>query len=136
MTAPAGLGGAPVAPARVVQPLAPALIRYAVVVVPVLALTAVVLGWVYPGEAAQQAVRASLWLALPLQLITFAVARLVSREQIIAAWGIGMVLRFATLGAWAFVGIAALGLVPGAALISLAVFLFVSTLLEPLFLKS
>ena len=58
MTAPAGLGGAPVAPARVVQPLAPALIRYAVVCVPVLALTAVVLGWVYPGEAAQQAVRA------------------------------------------------------------------------------
>jgi hypothetical protein len=121
---------------RVVQPLAPALIRYALVCLPLLALTAVALGWVYRDEAAQHAVRTSLWVAMPLQLLTFAIARLVAREQIIAAWGIGMVLRFATLGAYAFVGIAALGLVPGAALISLAVFLFVSTLLEPLFLKS
>jgi hypothetical protein len=121
---------------RAVPPLVPALLRYALICLPLLALVAVALGWVYPDEGARTAVRTSLLVAMPLQLLTFAIARLVAREQIIAAWGIGMVLRFATLGLYGFVGIAALGLVPGPALISLAVFLFVSTLVEPLFLKS
>jgi hypothetical protein len=121
---------------RVVAPVAPALVRFALACVPTLALAAVVLSWVWPDEAGRQAVRTSLWLALPLQLVTFAIARLVARDQIIAAFGIGSVLRFATLGAYAFVGVSALGLAPAPALLSLAVYLFLSTLLEPLFLRA
>ena len=44
-------------------------------------------------------------------------------------------LRFATVGAWAFLGIKALGLPSGPALLSLVGFYFVSTLVEPLFLN-
>ena len=125
-----------VAAPSTVQPLLPALLRYAAVCVPVLLLTAYALSFVYPAPDDRQALLTSLWVAVPLQIVTFAIARLVAREQIIAAWGIGMVLRFATLGAYAFVGIAALKLSATPALLSLALFLFVSTLLEPLFLKS
>lgn len=126
------------APARahVVQPIAPALLRFAMVCVPALGLAAFALRAVYSTPDAQRAVMISLWIALPLQLITFTIARLVSAEQIIVAWGIGMLLRFAVLAAYGFVGIGALQLASGPALISLAVFFFVSTLLEPLFLKS
>jgi hypothetical protein len=126
----------PSAMTRSSQPLAPALLRFAVTCVPALGLAAFALRALYPGAESQHAVMVSLWIALPLQLITFAIARLVSREQIMTAWGIGMLLRFATLAAHGFVGITALQLPSGPALISLAVFLFVSSLLEPLFLKS
>ncbi len=90
---------------------------------------------VWTDAAAVRAVTASGWLAVGVQLVTFAVARLVARQQIIAGWGLGVVLRFAIVAFWAFLGIKALGLVAGPALLSLVVFLFVSTLIEPLFLN-
>ena len=58
-----------------------------------------------------------------------------ARENVIAGWGLGVVLRFATVGAWALLGIKALGIPSGPALLSLAGFYFVSTLVEPLFLN-
>lgn len=90
---------------------------------------------IWTDAAAASAVRASAWLAFAVQSFTFVVARLVAREQVIAGWGLGVLLRFASLLFWAFLGIKALGLVSGPALISLVVFYFVSTLVEPLFLN-
>lgn len=69
------------------------------------------------------------------QTFTFAVARLVARQQVIAGWGLGVLLRFASVAFWALLGIKALGLVAGPALLSLVVFYFLSTLVEPLFLN-
>jgi hypothetical protein len=132
----ARVDSAPLAASSVVRPLAPALLRYAMVCVPALGLAAFALRALYTAPDAQRAVMVSLWIALPLQLVTFAIARLVSAEQIVVAWGIGMLMRFAVLAAYGFIGIGALQLASGPALISLAVFFFVSTLLEPLFLKS
>ncbi len=90
---------------------------------------------IWTDAAAASAVRASAWLAFAVQSFTFVVARLVAREQVIAGWGLGVLLRVASLLFWAFLGIKALGLVSGPALISLVVFYFVSTLVEPLFLN-
>jgi hypothetical protein len=45
-------------------------------------------------------------------------------------------MRFAVLGVYALVFVKALGLPSGAALISLAAFFFISTLIEPLLLQS
>jgi len=87
------------------------------------------------GESAR-AVRVSAWLAVVVQLFTFAIARLVAREQVIAGWGIGVLLRFATVAAFGFFGVEALGLPSGPALMSLVGFYFVSTLIEPLFLNA
>ncbi|MEN9508019.1 MAG: hypothetical protein RLZZ621_582 [Gemmatimonadota bacterium] len=89
--------------------------------------------WTDPLAAAS--VRASGWLAFVVQLFTFAIARLVARQQVIAAWGLGVLLRFATVGFWAWLGIRALGLDPTPALMSLVVCYFLSTLVEPLFLS-
>lgn len=89
--------------------------------------------WTDPASAA--AVRASGWLAVVVQTFTFAIARLVAREQVIAGWGLGVLLRFATVAVWAMVGVKALGLVPTPALLSLVICYFVSTLVEPLFLN-
>jgi hypothetical protein len=46
-----------------------------------------------------------------------------------------VLLRFAVVAAWALVGASALGLPGAPALLSLVLFLFLSTLLEPLFLQ-
>jgi hypothetical protein len=80
-------------------------------------------------------VRASAWLAFIVQTFTFLIARLVARQNVIAGWGLGVILRFASVAFWGFLGIKALGLLVGPALMSLVLFYFVSTLVEPLFLN-
>lgn len=91
--------------------------------------------FVWTEATAAEAVRASAWLAFIVQSFTFLIARLVARQNVIAGWGLGVLLRFASVAFWALLGIKALGLVSGPALISLVVFYFVSTLVEPLFLN-
>jgi hypothetical protein len=83
-----------------------------------------------------RAVTISAWVAAGVQVITFAVAKLVARQQVMAGWGLGVVLRFAVVAAWAFLGIKALGLAPVPALLSLVIFFFVSTVIEPIFLNA
>ncbi|MES2524997.1 MAG: hypothetical protein V4617_20030 [Gemmatimonadota bacterium] len=114
-----------------------ALLRFSVaqaVVVAVLAFGLIRFVWSSPAEAS--AVRASAWLAVGVQVVTFAIARLVARQNVMAGWGLGVLLRFATVAMWTFLGVKALGLAVGPALLSLVIFFFVSTLLEPLFLNT
>lgn len=91
--------------------------------------------FVWTEATGADAVRASAWLAFIVQTFTFMIARLVARQNVIAGWGLGVILRFGSVAFWALLGIKALGLVSGPALISLVVFYFVSTLVEPLFLN-
>lgn len=90
--------------------------------------------WTDPASAG--AVRASAWLAVIVQTFTFAIAMLVARTQVMAGWGLGVLLRFATVAFWAFLGAKALGLPSTPALMSLVVFYFVSTVIEPIFLNA
>jgi hypothetical protein len=102
----------------------------------VVGIIAVVLTrFVWSSADAARAVQVSAWVAVVVQGITFAIARLVAREQVIAAWGLGVLLRFAVVAVWAFLAVPALALVAGPALLSLVVFFFVSTLVEPVFLN-
>jgi hypothetical protein len=82
--------------------------------------------------------RYALWLgagiAVVVQLAAFTVARAMRHRNVIAGWGLGVVLRFVALAVFALVVAPALGLPLTAALLGLAVFLFLSTLVEPLFL--
>ncbi len=71
-----------------------------------------------------------------VQLLTFAVVRFAGRRQVMKAWAAGVTLRFATLALFAFVALRVLALPATPALIGLAAFLFVSTLLETRFLSS
>ncbi|MBL0940288.1 MAG: hypothetical protein IBJ03_15440 [Gemmatimonadaceae bacterium] len=104
-------------------------------VVIVLVLAVIMQRFIWTSADAARAIQASAWLAVVVQAFTFAIARLVARQQVIAGWGLGVLLRFASVAFWAFLGIKALGLVAGPALLSLVVFYFVSTLVEPLFLN-
>ena len=91
--------------------------------------------FVWTDVEAVRAIYASAWLAVAVQCMTFAIARVVARAQVMAGWALGMILRFATVAFWAFLGIKAMGIVAGPALLSLVIFFFVSTLVEPLFLN-
>jgi hypothetical protein len=89
-----------------------------------------------PEPELARAVWSSAVIAFGVQLISFAVARPFVAEHPIAGWGLGSLLRFAVVLIHAFVGVKALGLVAGPALLSLVGFLFVTMLVEPLFLRS
>lgn len=91
--------------------------------------------FVWTGVPDAHAIQVSAGVAIVVQALTFAIVRLVAREQVIAAWGMGVLVRFAVVAVWAFVAIPALGLAAGPALLSLVLFFFVSTLVEPLFLN-
>ncbi len=97
-------------------------------------------GWVltlvYPGDAARRAVLASGVVAVVVQLAAFAIARRAAvRQNAVAGWGLGALLRMAVLALYALVVVQALGLASVPAMVSLAVFFFVSTLVEPLLLN-
>lgn len=87
-------------------------------------------------EAARRALGITALLAFVVQLVAFAIARTwVKKQNVMAGWGIGIALRFAALLLFGLVGVPRLGLPVGASLLALAMFLFVTTLIEPLFLK-
>jgi hypothetical protein len=96
-------------------------------------------GWLFtlaftgPGDAA--AVRLSAIVAIVVQLVAFAMTKAIAHRHLIAGWGAGSLLRFLTLVVYALLAVKVLGLPPVAALVSLATFLFLSTLIEPMFLK-
>ena len=90
----------------------------------------------FTSDAERHAIWVSAWIAAGVQLFAFAIARLTMRTNVIAGWGLGALLRMAALAVYAVVFIKLLGLASGAALISLATFFFLTTLIEPLLLKA
>jgi hypothetical protein len=93
------------------------------------------LGLIYAAPAERRALAVSAAVAYVVQLFAFAVARMMATTNVLAGWGVGVAMRLATLAVYALVIVEAFGLVPGAALFSLALFLFLSTLIEPPLLK-
>jgi hypothetical protein len=112
------------------------MIRSVVLYLVVAALVTAAAGWVlllvYPGSEGQQAVVTSGVVALAIQLVAFICLQLFKGRNIIAGWGIGALLRFGSLGLYAIFARSLLGLNMNTALVSLACFLFLSMLIEPL----
>ncbi len=102
----------------------------------VLLLIAWLLVWIEPRPDFGRAVWASAAIAWCVQIVAFGIARAFVVKNPIAGWGLGSLLRFAVLLLYAFVGAGRLGLPLGPALLSLAGFLFVTMLLEPIFLRT
>ena len=100
------------------------------------AMWALMVLW-FTDTAVRRAIAISAALAFLVQMVAFSVARAMARRKnVIAGWGIGIALRFSTLIILALVAVPMLNLPLSASLLSLATFLFVSTLIEPLFLKT
>lgn len=89
----------------------------------------------FSGQPLARAVWVSAAMAIGVQILAFGLVWRYRDKNPIAGWGLGSLLRFAVLMGYAFVGAEALGLPLGPALLSLAGFLFVTMLLEPIFLR-
>lgn len=113
-----------------------AVIRFALLGIGIVLVVGLLLSLAYDGSESRRAIFVSACLALPLQIATFAMVRWVPRDHVISAWAGGALIRFIALFVYGFVLAKALGVPPGAALVSFAAFLFALTLVEPLLLKS
>lgn len=89
----------------------------------------------FTDAAGRQAILASALLALCVQMVAFMVARLLQPRHVLVGWGMGSVMRLIALVLYGVI-VAKLWHAPVmAALLSLVAFLFVTTVVEPLFLK-
>jgi hypothetical protein len=86
------------------------------------------------GNDGVRAIVMSAGVAFTVQCLTFGVALALVPSSLMAGWGAGILIRVFTLAIHGFVGVPLLGLRADAALLSLAAFFFLSTLIEPFFL--
>lgn len=107
---------------------------YAVITLALIGLSGWLLSLGFKTGPERKAIAISSAVAFLIQIIAFAIARSVSREQIFIGWGIGALLRFGTLAVYGLVVVRAFALPMGAALISMATFFFVAIIVEPLLL--
>jgi hypothetical protein len=108
---------------------------YALVAVASVAILGWLLTMAFPGPQGAAAIRLSAIVAIAVQLAAFAITAAIAQRHLIAGWGAGSLLRFLTLIVYALLAVKVLALPAVPALVSLAAFLFVSTLVEPLFLR-
>jgi hypothetical protein len=114
-------------------------IAFAAAAAALIGLSAALLALALKSPASTRALVTSAMAAWVVQVIAFAIARwAVPRptRPIMTAWGVGMILRFGAVVAYALIAGRTLELPPVPALLSFVIFLFVSTLLEPFFLRS
>jgi hypothetical protein len=109
---------------------------YAAAAASLIGVSAVLLALPFDGPADHRAIAVSAVLAFVVQLAAFAAVGLAAPANVIAGWGIGILVRFIVLVGYALLVVQSVGLAPAAALISLATFFFLCTLVEPLLLRS
>jgi hypothetical protein len=109
--------------------------RYALVTVATIAVVAWLLTLALTGPGTSSAIAISAAVAAVVQIAAFAVTRSMIPRNVIAGWGAGSLVRFLTLFVYGLLAVKVLALPPVPALMSLVVFFFLSTLLEPLFLR-
>lgn len=112
-----------------------ALARYSIVLAAVMLVGALLFGLIFRGNGDGQAIWISAAVAFGIQTVAFALSRTAGRVSLIARMGTGALVRFFGLVGYALLAGLAFKLPLVAALISLAAFLFVSSLLEPLLIR-
>ena len=108
---------------------------YAVIVVTLVSLVGWLLAQAFRGPGDAAAIRLSAVVVIVVQLAAFGMTRLMAPRGIIAAWGAGSLMRFVVLAIYALLVVKVLAMPAVAALLSIAVFFFLTTLVEPLLLR-
>jgi hypothetical protein len=91
--------------------------------------------WAFTDEAGRQTVLVSAGVAVVVQMAAFAITRSMREKQLWLGWGLGSLVRAISLVLYAVI-VARLWRAPVTpALLSLVGMLFVTTVLEPIFLK-
>ena len=106
------------------------MVRFAGLLVALLAVTGWILSMGFKIDADRHAILVSASLAGAVQLATFGLIQLVGPRHALAGWGMGVIVRGTVLVLYGLLLARMLGLALPAALVSFAVFLFVSMLLE------
>lgn len=101
-----------------------------------IAVLGVLLLLVFPGAESTRAIAWSAGVALLVQLAAFTILRQMRGNAVMIGWGLGSLLRLASLALYAFVAVRSLGFPAVPALVSLAAFLFATMFLEPFLLES
>ena len=109
---------------------------FAVISLVIIAVVGGIMSMMYDTPDDRRAIVISGAIAFVVQMFAFTIARIVSRDNVIAGWGLGALMRLAVLAVYGFVLIKAMGLPSAPALLSLAAFFFLSTLVEPLLLNA
>lgn len=109
--------------------------RYAAAMVGVIVVVGALLALAFHGPGEVMAIGISGILALGVQLAAFFIGRLAGAHNLMARMGTGALLRLLTLVVYALLAAKVFMLPLVAALISLAAFFFLSTLIEPLLIK-
>ena len=109
---------------------------FAAVCLAAMAVLAALLGVVFHNPVDRRALWVTAGVSWLVQLAAFAVAAHGARKNLMVGWAAGIAIRFAAFIVWGLVGVSQLGLPLTAALLSMASYLFVTTLIEPLFLKT
>ena len=104
--------------------------RSALLLVALLAITGLALSLGYRSTADRHALVVSAVLAAVVQFSAFALVNMAGRANALMAWGLGTIFRGTVLVLYGFFLARMMGLPLSAALVSFAVFLFVSMLLE------
>jgi hypothetical protein len=112
-----------------------AVARYAFAMLAMIGLVAWMLTLALSGPGATSAITLSAGVAAIVQIAAFAVTRSMMPRNVMAGWAAGALVRLLTLVVYGLLALKVLGLAPVPALISIAIFFFLSTLLEPLFLR-
>jgi hypothetical protein len=111
-------------------------VRFGIYLVALLAITGWILSLWYGSAAERHALLVSGILAAAIQMSTFSLAILTRpQNRLLVGWGMGIIIRFTFLVLYGLFLAKALGLPLAAALVSFAVFLFVSMLLETVMLS-
>jgi hypothetical protein len=100
--------------------------------VALIGITCWVLSFWFRSDADRHALLVSAVLAAIVQMAAFSLLHMAGRTNALIAWGLGSVFRGTVLALYGFFLVKLLHLPSGPALISFAVFLFVSMLLESL----
>jgi hypothetical protein len=108
--------------------------RFALLLTALIGISGWALSLAYRTEADRQALVTSAILAAVVQVMTFGLIKLLGRQNMLIGWVLGAILRGTMLALYGIVLVKLLGLPPTAALVSFAVFLFTSMLLESLLL--
>ncbi|HSJ65899.1 MAG TPA: hypothetical protein VK922_18600 [Gemmatimonadaceae bacterium] len=98
-----------------------------------IAVVAAVLARIYDTPDEVRSIVVSAVVAFGVQLLTFALLKLAGPKNVMAAWGVGAIVRLVTLVVYMVVIVSAVGLTANAPLF-LAVFLFLTMVIEPLLL--
>jgi hypothetical protein len=109
---------------------------FALFSLPVIGVAAFLLGLLFRGPGDAKAIWISAALAYLSQVAAFPAVRKLMAVNFIMGWGVGSLVRLGTLLVYTLVGAFVFDLSMTPALIGLALFYFVSMLIEPLFLRS